>query len=1105
MRSISYSLLIFIFLITCCINNNARGQNSATQFCLSNPIPAPPGSASLANYSTMPVNLYAGKPVIDIPLWELKSRSLSIPIKLSYNSSGIKVQEPSDWVGMGWTLMAGGAITRTVRGLPDDQAGNGFLDVGSELPTDLSQLYYIGNFSYYQCQSVADGLRDYEPDIFTFTFPGHSGDIIFWFDSLKAIHYNINPYQDLKVTYNNLGTIGPGIHSWTIVDESGTTYIFGSDLQDTVAVEKSSFDQGSCGDMGSPNYTSSWALKKIISPTKGDTIDFYYKKVVEHFDFIGASEYENIRLDNLAHCSGLTDWTSIFPSIEYKACPNSSDIVKAKLKGIRTASTLVNFFSDTSITNTSGGVKLDSIVINDRNKNSTIRSFLFHYSYTWASSVSTPWINGGSELSYRLWMDSINEKNSGISKTYKMFYYHHNELPARSSWCLDHWGYFNSNPNHTLIPSTNISGTYYGGADRTCDTSKVKFGMIDSIVYPTGGNSKFYYEANDFFHTQSGPVITINYKDLNTDVFRQCGAPIDDTIFKGFYVDHDQYVAFDINTGKCGNPQDGLQAYVGVLKDSQVIHSWSNLSNTTKNLFLSAGNYRLFASAEVSNNFATIEALWQNCDTTVYQDTVYYQFGGGVRIKRIVDFDGKQSSVRHFIYRLTSNPFESSGNLMGTLPSYTFPSIRNYGYAPTNDPLDLTVCSYSYLTITANTTRQQQMTQGNYVGYSSVTELLGENGENGKIVHNYYVPRDIGGDYFPYPPKTSNEWKRGMEEQTKTYDLHGHLRKDELNLYQATDKSSQYNFHSIGAVKIGWRSKWVNMGVQPLDWQSEFSFAPYEIYCGWEYNYKKISISYDEFGQNPVYDSTNFIYEHPDHNLQVTKTSHFNSDGIEKIKRYRYPQDYTGTGYDTYGFALAMMRDSLHMVNSIVEYLESERKTSDTTELITGGNIDLFTHNCFSYISFMGIYPYKCVGLETTTPFALSSFNRSYINNSGTFVYDNHFITDKVTYDVCDRYGNLLHYHLTDNIPISLNWGFNNTVLITKAVNSSYDPTNSYSGSNIQVTRFLYNQPLIGVSGIIDPTGITTHYEYDPLGRLKVIRNDDNNILQKIDYHYKTN
>ena len=51
---------------------------------------------------------------------------------------------------------------------------------------------------------------------------------------------------------------------------------------------------------------------------------------------------------------------------------------------------------------------------------------------------------------------------------------------------------------------------------------------------------------------------------MNTDAIHQCYQSPDSSTIKSFYVDHEQYVTFNMNSHTCGNPQDGLQAYVGV-------------------------------------------------------------------------------------------------------------------------------------------------------------------------------------------------------------------------------------------------------------------------------------------------------------------------------------------------------------------------------------------------------------------------------------------------------------------------------------------------------------------------------------------------------------
>src|SRR5688572_22137485 len=79
-------------------------------------VPPSPDAASLGKYGEMPVDKSTGVPQISVPLCEIKTPRFTLPITLSYHASGIKVDEVASWVGTGWSLNAGGVITRTVIG-----------------------------------------------------------------------------------------------------------------------------------------------------------------------------------------------------------------------------------------------------------------------------------------------------------------------------------------------------------------------------------------------------------------------------------------------------------------------------------------------------------------------------------------------------------------------------------------------------------------------------------------------------------------------------------------------------------------------------------------------------------------------------------------------------------------------------------------------------------------------------------------------------------------------------------------------------------------------------------------------------------------------------
>jgi hypothetical protein len=141
-------------------------------------------------------------------------------------------------------------------------------------------------------------------------------------------------------------------------------------------------------------------------------------------------------------------------------------------------------------------------------------------------------------------------------------------------------------------------------------------------------------------------------------------------------------------------------------------------------------------------------------------------------------------------------------------------------------------------------------------------------------------------------------------------------------------------------------------------------------------------------------------------------------------------------------------------------------------------------------------------------------------------------IEKKISYDKYDDRGNLLQYTTESGIPVSIIWGYNKTLPIAKLENVIYNNIPSsiinsleiksandiddnsenllridldglrISFPNAMIDTYTYN-PLIGVTTMTDSKGNKSLYNYDTFGRLKLIKDNTDKILEEYQYHYK--
>ena len=447
--------------------------------------PQSPTTAAFTRYGDIPVDISTGVPAVNIPIYNLNSHGINVPISLSYHASGIKVQDVAGPAGLGWTLNAGGVITRTVLGQPDE-----LLDLG------LTHKPYYKNaadFSTWgQTYALSEGRfeagwllyndylnksqYDYYSDRFYYSLGNGESGIFrrdFETDEIKLI-----PYRPLNV---KLFLAEKRIE---LTASDGTLYIF-----------KGGWDQ--------------WNLSKIVNSSKTDSVMFYSH--TESLGFIGFNDvsyfgaYKTMTTDRY-ECELVPTGDPSCPTTMAKklngfeerfAAVSSSWSDVVLLDSVVSSDAVVNFSYISDRTdyrilgpNSDVGVpksRLTRIQVFSRPASVLVKEVNFSQSYF------------GDQLNHltkRLRLDNV---EIGASKEEKYaFKYHGSWLPpyptGQNGFYEDFWGYYNGvNSNHTNLSN---EFTPSGVSHLFPDEESARSCVLEEIQYPTGGKTVFEFESN---------------------------------------------------------------------------------------------------------------------------------------------------------------------------------------------------------------------------------------------------------------------------------------------------------------------------------------------------------------------------------------------------------------------------------------------------------------------------------------------------------------------------------------------------------------------------------------------------------------------------------
>ncbi|MFP3594693.1 hypothetical protein [Chryseobacterium sp. SIMBA_038] len=247
------------------VSSTLYAQNDINFGDFSNPVPS---VSSLATYSNAPQSNASGIPSITLPLLTLPTSNSSVSLNtgLSYNPMNTSESEPASQVGNGWSLFAGGVISRSIVG-------------------DIDEVFDNAGSSNYT-------KNDYN-DIYYYSLPGASGKLKFkrniQNNTFELVNLSSNKVRINYVPESNNATLI--IKSFTITDTKGIQYIF----NDYTRSNKNTTNYIPGGKI----YKSAFFLTQIKDANNIELANFSYQKDIKYKSNGSTLLYETCKLKTI--------------------------------------------------------------------------------------------------------------------------------------------------------------------------------------------------------------------------------------------------------------------------------------------------------------------------------------------------------------------------------------------------------------------------------------------------------------------------------------------------------------------------------------------------------------------------------------------------------------------------------------------------------------------------------------------------------------------------------------------------------------------------------------------------------------------------------------
>ncbi|WP_208111299.1 DUF5977 domain-containing protein, partial [Flavobacterium chryseum] len=1097
-------MLFFLF-----ISATGTAQSDDSKF-LPNIVPPSPTAGELGKFGNVPVGLFTGAANISVPLITFKTKDLESPISLFYGSNGIKVDEVASNVGLGWNMNFGGVITRTVRDKNDETQTTVYP------PDDLSNATDEQKVQFYK--AAGQDNADTESDIYSFNFNGNSGKFIYDKNGVPVLVNN----QKIKIERTGINNA-----DFILTATNGVKYYF-------TEKETTTFRSSGAGHSIPVGSVTAWYLSKMTHPNGSEIY----------------LTYENYTMNYVA--SNSQSLIMSYPPIQedcwkvvYAKAPTLSGIISQNMtvigkrinkifsKNMTDGYVTFSYYSQGIYDEVIGDNKIENITLYNK-ENIEIEKIKFDYLKT---------------ANQRVFLQNITFLDP--SKKYTFEYINQTEFPQRLSYSQDHWGYFNGKNNINLVPK-NITGYNldlnnidYNGADKEPDKNYAKIGLLNNIIYPTKGYTEFDYESNTYWgekttyptktilnlerspedHNPTGSTYTItspinqrieflgrvNYVSNQAPQYDENGNLIPDPSNTGHFSAAMQISSTDApgvflpfyELTQFGVPYPHQSSFTFINStESQIVDNvfyFDAEAGKSYTLVLYKNGIRAAARVDVSYYATAPVTVNTNIET------------GGVRIKSTKDFatEGAVPVYKRYYYANKEDINHSSGD-NGKTPLYLDIATQRKTCS-SSDGMVLCLYTTLYDLVVSSSSMISLFDTGSsncFYKYVTVSEG-GDFFENGGEMKEFTVDRDgagqivLGDTEIKSAPLTNFGWDNGLERKSQIFQK----KKPGSEFVIVAENENKYKLDLSYNKEITAYSVRKNYEEPcPLSQSVQnFSIVEYKTKGYWFYLESSIAKKYDLKGLNPIETTTTYQYNNPVH-IQLTSQSTESSlqETLQTI--YYYPQDASLV--------------SEPFVNDMIT--ANRIDTPLRTETFKGG-VKLSEQKT------------QYAKDDTTANLLLPKF--IYAAKFPNSLSTGNGLKRKITYDKYDEMGNILQYTPEAGLPVSVIWGYNKTQPIAKIENTVYDNIPVGTITNLQtlsdadkdnclgescseqrlrnelnvlrnsllgsfVTTYTYN-PLVGVTSVTDLKGMTSYYEYDTVGRLKFVKDNELNVLQKYCYNYK--